>query len=249
VPTSNDQAKPPGNLASTARTTLRRKKERGRHEREVAYAILDEGLLCHVGFTVDGSTFVMPMAYTRIEDALYLHGAAGNDMLRRLAEGAEACVTVTLLDALVLARSAFHHSMNYRSVMLFGTATRVVDDDEKRRASIALLEHMVPGRGSDARPPSPEELRAVLMVRVPIAEGSAKVRTGGPVDEPEDLSEPVWAGQIPLSTVAGAAVPDDALSAAVEEPPYVRTYPVRGTDAGAVVPSAGLGPHDVEPGG
>lgn len=235
-------------LTSTSRTTLRRKKERGSHERDLVNAILDEGLLCHVGFASEGSTFVMPMAYARVGDILYLHGATGNRMLRHLAEGAEVCVTVTLLDALVLARSAFHHSMNYRSVMLFGATARVGDDDEKRRASDALLEHMIPGRSADARPPSTEELRTVLIVRVPIAEGSAKVRSGGPIDESGDLEAPIWAGHIPLSTVAGTPVADGDLMHSVEEPPYVRTYPARGASAGAVTRVASR-PSVVEPGG
>jgi len=220
---------PPGPdvLTPTDRTTLRRKKERGSYDRDLVNAILDEGLLCHVGFSVDGSTFVLPMAYARIGDALYLHGAAGNRMLCHMAQGAEACVTVTLVDGVVLARSAFHHSMNYRSVVLLGTTERVVDDDEKQRASMALLEHIVPGRSSGARPPSADELRAVLMVRMAIAEGSAKVRTGGPIDEPEDLEEPYWAGHIPLSIVAGDAVADGGLPPGVEEPEYVRAFQAR----------------------
>ncbi len=196
-------------LTPTDRTTLRRKKERGSYDRSLVDDILDEGLLCHVGFSLDGSPFVLPMAYTRVEDSLYLHGATGNRMLRYLAQGAQVCVTVTLLDALVLARSAFHHSMNYRSVVLFGTTDRVVDDDKKRLASNALLEHLVPGRSAGTRPPSDDELRSVLMIRMPISEGSAKVRTGGPIDEPEDLEEPFWAGYIPLTIVAGDAVADD----------------------------------------
>jgi len=214
-------------LTPTDRTTLRRKKERGSHDRDLVNAILDEGLVCHVGLSVDGSTFVLPMAYARIRDALYLHGAAGNRMLCHMAQGAEACVTVTLVDGVVLARSAFHHSMNYRSVVLLGTTERVVDDDEKQRASMALLEHIVPGRSSGARPPSADELRAVLMVRMTIAEGSAKVRTGGPIDEPEDLEEPYWAGHVPLSIVAGDPVADGVLPPGVEEPEYVRAFPAR----------------------
>jgi hypothetical protein len=215
-------------LRSTDRTTLRRKKERGSYDRDMVNAILDEGLLCHVGFSVDGSTFVLPMAYARIGDALYLHGAVGNRMLRHMAQGAEVCVTVTLVDGLVLARSAFHHSMNYRSVMLLGTTERVVDDDEKYVASMALIEHIVPGRSTGTRPPSVEELRAVLMVRMPIAEGSAKIRTDGPIDEPEDLQGPYWAGHIPLSIVAGEAVAESGLPPEVQQPEYVRFHPGRG---------------------
>jgi hypothetical protein len=215
-------------LVSTERTTLRRKKERGSFDRGVVNEILDEGLLCHVGFSVDGSPFVLPMVFARIEDTLYLHGATANRMLRTLADGAEVCVTVTLVDAVVLARSAFHHSMNYRSVMVFGTATRVIDDDEKLQAMMALLDHITPGRSVDTRPPSADELRATLMVRLPIIEGSAKVRTGGPIDETSDMDAPFWAGQIPLSIVPGAAVADGALPPEVEVPSYVRFYPVRG---------------------
>jgi hypothetical protein len=234
-------------LIPTGRSTLHRKKERGSHRRDLVNGILDEGLLCHVGLAAEGSTFVTPMAYARVGDTLYLHGAAANRLLRKMAEGAEVCVTVTLLDAIVLARSAFHHSMNYRSVMLFGTSTRVHDDDEKRMASTALLEHMVPGRSADARPPSTDELRAVLIVRVPIAEGSAKVRVGGPIDEPEDLAEPIWAGHIPLSTIASAAVADSDLGPDVEEPSYVRNYPPRGS--GTPASARALSPPAVEPGG
>lgn len=225
------------NLAPTDRSTLRRKKERGTYDRDVVNAILDEGLLCHVGFCAEGSTFVIPMAYARIGDTVYLHGATGNRMLRFLAEGADVCVTVTLLDGLVLARSAFHHSMNYRSVMLFGTAARVVDDDEKRRATTALLDHVAPGRSAHARAPSPEELRSTLMVRVLVGEGSAKVRTGGPIDELDDMAEPIWAGHIPLSVVAGAAVTDGVLPPGTGKPSYVRSYPPRGTGVSRGVPS------------
>ena len=219
-------------LGPTDRTTLRRKKERGSFDRDMVYAILDEGLVCHVGFSVEASTFVIPMVFARIGDDLYLHGATGNRMLRALADGVEVCVTVTLLDALVLARSAFHHSMNYRSVMVFGTATLVNDDDEKYKATMALLDHIAPGRSVDTRPPSPDELRATLMVRVPIAEASAKVRTGGPIEEPGDMDAPTWAGLIPLSIVSGPPVADGALAPEVEMPSYVRSYPARGAPQG-----------------
>lgn len=168
------------------------------------------------------------MAYARIGETLYLHGATGNRMLRHLAAGTQVCVTVTLVDALVLARSAFHHSMNFRSVMLFGASSQVVDDDEKQEATTALLEHIAPGRSAHTRAPTTAELRAVLMVRIPIDEGSAKVRTGGPIDESSDMGEPIWAGQIPLVTAAGVAIPDGALLPDAWEPPYVRAYPPRG---------------------
>lgn len=223
-----DQPSTTDALALTDRSTLRRKKERGSYDRNVVNAILDEGLLCHVGFSTEGSSFVIPMAYVRIGETLYLHGATGNRMLRHLAAGAQVCVTVTLVDALVLARSAFHHSMNFRSVMLFGTSSQVVEDEEKRDATAALLEHIAPGRSAHTRDPTAAELRAVLMVRIPIAEGSAKVRTGGPIDEPGDMGEPIWAGQIPLATIAGVAIPDGVLPPGTWEPPYVRAYPARG---------------------
>jgi uncharacterized protein len=195
-------------LPSTARGTLRRKRERGSHERALINAVLDEGLVCHVGFAAGHGPIVLPMTYVRIDDHLYLHGAGGNDMLRHLAVGADLCVTVTLLDGLVFARSAFHHSMNYRCVVLFAMATPVTDTAELLAASAALLDHLAPGRSADARSPTEAELRATLMVRIPISEGSAKVRTGGPIDDPDDMQLPVWAGEVPLAMVAQSPVPD-----------------------------------------
>jgi nitroimidazol reductase NimA-like FMN-containing flavoprotein (pyridoxamine 5'-phosphate oxidase superfamily) len=219
-------------LAVTGRTGLRRLKERGTHDRDVVDAILDEGLLCHVG-VLDGTTpVVTPMAYARVGDRLYLHGAPANRTLDLLASGSPACVTVTLLDALVLARSAFHHSMNFRCVMLYGTGSVVEDDDEKLAASAALLEHMAAGRSTDARLPTPSELRATRIVRFPIDEGSAKVRTGGPKDDEEDLSRPIWAGVIPFDLVAGAGVPESGLPDGTPTPGYAVAYPERRVDAG-----------------
>jgi nitroimidazol reductase NimA-like FMN-containing flavoprotein (pyridoxamine 5'-phosphate oxidase superfamily) len=194
-------------LTPTDRTKVRRLAERGRYDRATIHAVLDEAYLAHVGFVVDGEPRVLPMTYGRIDDVLYLHGAAGNAMLRA-SSGAEVCVTVTLLDGLVLARSAFHHSMNHRSVVLLGTATKVDDDAEKRRALDAVVEHVLPGRSQVARPSNDVELRKTMVLRLPIAEGSAKVRTGGPVDEPEDMDLPVWAGVVPLRLVADAPVQD-----------------------------------------
>ena len=157
-------------------------------------AVLDEAVVCHVGFVADHGPVVLPMTYARIDDDLYLHGAAGNDMLRHLTAEAGVCVTVTLLDGLVFARSAFHHSMNYRCVVLFGQATRVTDPEEMQAMTRALLDHLAPGRSADARPPTAAELRSTLILRLPIDEGSAKVRTGGPIDDPEDL-EPAGVGR------------------------------------------------------
>src|SRR5260221_3379562 len=166
-------------IAPTDRTTVRRLAKRASYERTLVDAVIDEALSCHVGFSIDGRPWVIPTIHARIDDVLYLHGAVANHMLRSLAGGIEACVTITLVDALVLARSAFHHSMNYRSVMVFGRATSVDDAEEKNAALHALVEHVVPGRMTDARPPSDKELRATSVLRLPITEASAKVRTGG----------------------------------------------------------------------
>lgn len=212
----------PEALAVTDRSRLRRKRERGSHDRAVIDAILDEGLLCHVGYVHEGAPFVVPTAYARVGDVVYLHGAPANHMLSALASGSPACLTVTLLDGLVLSRAAMHHSMNFRSVMLFGTARAVTDPAVKRAAVTAVVEHVVPGRSLDARQPSPEELRATSVVAFPIVEGSAKVRTGGPVEEPSDLALAVWAGEVPLRLVAGAPVPDADVLGGVAEPDYLR---------------------------
>jgi len=193
---------------STARTKVRRLADRGRYDRETIDSILDEGLVCHLGFAVDGQPWVMPTTYARVDDHLYVHGAAANFALKTLASGVEACVTVTLLDGLVLARSAFHHSMNYRSVMLFGRAERVDDPKEQYDSMIAIVEHLVPGRSSDTRLPTPQELRKTLIVRFALDECSAKMRTGGPLDDAEDMALSFWAGVLPLSIVPGAPVPD-----------------------------------------
>ncbi|HUI03319.1 MAG TPA: pyridoxamine 5'-phosphate oxidase family protein [Acidimicrobiales bacterium] len=211
-------------LRSTARATLRRKRERGHHDRAAVDAILDEAFVCHVGFRDGEGVAVLPTAYARVGDSLYLHGAAANHMLRALGDGAPACVTVTLVDGIVLARSAFHHSMNYRSVVLFGPAARVDDPDEKRRALLAIVDHVTPGRSTDARPPTESELRATAVVRFPIDEGSAKVRTGGPVEEPEDLDLPVWAGEIPLALAVGDPQPDAGVDGVVAVPAYVSGF-------------------------
>ena len=194
-------------LAETARTRLRRAAARGSFDRAAAEAILDEAYLAHVGFVVEGEPRVLPMTYGRIGDRLYLHGAVGNAMLGASA-GAEVCVTVTLLDGLVLARSAFHHSMNYRSVVLVGRGERVDDPDEKRTAFDAIVDHVVPGRSAVARPASASELRATLVLGLSIAEGSVKVRGHGAVDEVEDLDLAVWAGVVPTRLVAADPVQD-----------------------------------------
>ena len=209
-------------IAQTDRTTVRRQSQRASYERRLVDSVIDEALTCHVGFAIDGRPWVIPTIHARIDDVLYLHGAAANHMLRSLSGGFEACVTITLIDGLVLARSAFHHSMNYRSVMVFGRATLVEDPDEKDAALHALVEHVVPGRTAEARPPSAAELRKTSVLRLSITEASAKVRTGGPIDDPADLALPIWAGQLPLSTSYGSPVAEPDTTATV--PAYVTGY-------------------------
>jgi hypothetical protein len=189
------------------RVRVRRKADRARYDADSVAAVLDEGFVAHVGFLADYGPCVLPMAYARVGDDLFLHGATGNAMLRAL-DGVDVCVTVTLLDGLVLSRSAFHHSMNYRSVVVLGRATTVTDDREKTRALLAVVDHMVAGRSAECRPPTPEEVRATRVVRVPLAEASVKVRTGPPIEDPADLDPRAWwGGVIPVSTTLG--VPPD----------------------------------------
>jgi hypothetical protein len=199
--------------AATPRTTLKRLPTRGVFDRAEVHSILDEGLICHVGFAVDGQPFVIPTSYARIGDRLYVHGSAASRMLRSLAKGAEVCVTVTLLDGLVLARSAFHHSMNYRSVVVLGRATLVEDAAEKGEALEAIVEHIVPGRGAVVRGPSKLELQATSVLRLDLVEVSAKVRKGPPIDDEEDLGWDCWAGVLPLRVSPGAPVPDSHVPA------------------------------------
>ena len=211
------------------RSALRRKKERGSHERALIHAILDEGLVCHVGFATERGPVVLPMTYVRLGEDLFVHGAGGNDMLRHLADGADLCVTVTLLDGLVFARSAFHHSMNYRCVVLFGVAERVTDPSVLRDVSDGLLDHLAPGRSHDARRPTDEELRATLVVRIAIVEGSAKIRSGGPIDDDEDLDLPVWAGELPVRLGARSPITDGHGRGGPGVPPYVSGHRFRAT--------------------
>ena len=196
-------------LEPTDRVKLRRKADRGHYDRATVNAILDEALIAHVGFAIDGQTCVLPMTYARVDDMLYLHGAVANNMLKSLASGLDVCVTVTLLDGIVLSRSAFHHSMNFRSVVVYGVATKVESDDEKHIATRALVEHMVPGRSEETRGPTASELRKTLFVRVPIDEASAKIRTGPPIEDPDDLALPYWGGEIPMTLTRGEPVPDE----------------------------------------
>jgi nitroimidazol reductase NimA-like FMN-containing flavoprotein (pyridoxamine 5'-phosphate oxidase superfamily) len=210
--------------APSARTAVRRLPERAAYDRATLHAILDEGLVCHVGFVADGQPFVIPAVYGRIGDRLYLHGSSGSRMLRALAGGAPVCVTVTLLDGLVLARSAFHHSMNYRSVVVLGAAEPVSDAEERLAALRAIVEHVVPGRWRDARRPSAKELAQTLVVSLSIDEASAKLRSGPAREEAEDLALAVWGGEIPLRLAAGEPVPDASVRDGVAPPDYARRY-------------------------
>lgn len=205
------------------RTALKRRPLRADYAPETLRAILDEAFVCHVGFVHEGVARVIPTAFARAGDHVYLHGSPANRMLQSLCRG-EACITVTLLDGLVLARSAFHQSVNYRSVMIFGRGEELVDRDAKCEAMRCLIEHVMPGRWRDVREPSEKELAGTRVVRVPIGEASAKLRGGPPVDEPEDYALPVWAGHVPLRMAAGAPVDDPRNLAGLAAPDYARRY-------------------------
>jgi nitroimidazol reductase NimA-like FMN-containing flavoprotein (pyridoxamine 5'-phosphate oxidase superfamily) len=206
----------------TPRTRVRRRAGRGSYERATIDAILDEGLVAHVGVVSEGQPYVIPVLYARREDEIYLHGSPLSRLLRNLAQGTPMCLTVTLLDGMVLARSAFHHSMNYRSVVVLGQGRAIRDRDEKLEALRAIVDRMVAGRSEDARGPSSKELKATEVVVLPIREASAKIRTGPPIDAAEDYALPVWAGELPFVLTTGDPVPDDRCQAPL--PSYLRAY-------------------------
>jgi nitroimidazol reductase NimA-like FMN-containing flavoprotein (pyridoxamine 5'-phosphate oxidase superfamily) len=211
-------------FSQTERTTLKRLPKRGVYDRDVVYAILDEALICHVGFTVNDRPIVIPTGFGRVDDRLYIHGSQASRMLRTVGVGIDVCITVTLLDGLVLARSAFHHSMNYRSVVIFGRASIVDEREEKLAALLAFSEHVIPGRWAEVREPTEQELKATTVLALPLAEVSAKVRTGPPLDDEEDYALPVWAGVIQLRLSAGAPVPDPRLPENIDPPAYAINY-------------------------
>lgn len=212
------------NISQTSRTRLRRLPKRGTFDRKVVYSILDEAFICHVGFAVDGQPYVIPTGFARLDDDLYIHGSAASRMMRSLAAGIDVCVTVTLIDGLVLARSAFHHSVNYRSVVILGKAAAVEDAAEKNKALEAFTEHIVPGRWPEIRWPNEIELKATTVLKLSIEESSAKIRMGDPIDDEEDYTMDVWAGVLPLALEIGKAVPDMRLKDGIEEPRYVSEY-------------------------
>jgi nitroimidazol reductase NimA-like FMN-containing flavoprotein (pyridoxamine 5'-phosphate oxidase superfamily) len=211
-------------ISQTSRTTLKRLTQRGSYDRQLINQILDEGFVCHVGFVVDGQSFVIPTGYARCGDELLIHGSQASRMLRRLAQGIDVCVTVTLIDGLVLARSAFHHSMNYRSVVMLGRATAINGDEEKLAALFALSEHMIPGRWADVREPNQRELDLTTVLSLPIREASAKVRTGPPLDDEQDYDLPIWAGVIPLELKSKSPIEDPRLQSGVIVPVYAEHF-------------------------
>lgn len=225
------QARPATRIAGmsdytpTERTQVKRLPKRGKYDRETVNAILDAGFVCHVGFNVDGQPYVIPTNYGRSGDILYLHGSAASRMLRTLSEGVPVSVTVTHVDGLVLARSAFHHSVNYRSVVILGTARLVEDPAEKMEALRVFTEHVMKGRWDDVRQPTEQELKATLVLALPLEEVSAKVRTGGPVDDEADYALPVWAGVLPLEIVAKTPIPDPQRKGDRPLPEYIKKYP------------------------
>jgi len=210
--------------ASTPRTRVVREAHRGVYDRETIYQILDEGFLCHVGFVADGQPFVIPTSYGRKDASLYIHGSAASRTLRQMKDGVPVCVTVTLLDGLVLARSIFNHSMNYRSVVVLGTAVLVGNAEEKLAALRTISEHIVPGRWPESRQPYEKEIKATSVMRLPITEFSAKVRQGPPIDDEEDYTFPTWAGVIPLRMEAGDPIDDARLVAGQTVPEYATRY-------------------------
>ena len=211
-------------LKASDRSTVKRRPQRGCHDRATIEQILDEALVIHVGFIANHQPFVIPMGYGRDGDRLYIHGAVASRMLQNLEQGIDICVSATILDGIVIARSLFHHSMNYRSVVLFGRATLVDDEEEKLHALKVLSEQIVPGRWEQARQPTPQEIKATTVLAFPIEEGSAKVRSGDPKDDAADYELPIWAGQLPLKLTPGVPIPDSQLRSDIAVPEHLLNY-------------------------
>jgi uncharacterized protein len=208
----------------TERTKVRRLPDRGKYDSESVYGILDEAFICHVGFIAESQPYVIPTGFARVNDTLYIHGSAASRMLRTLADGVQVCVTVTLIDGIVMARSGFHSSMNYRSVVILGRATQVEGRDEKLAGMAAFSEQVMPGRWKDLRQTTDAELKGTLVLSLPLKEVSAKVRTGPPKDDEEDYALPLWAGIVPLKLTAGNPINDPRLPTGIEPPGYARNY-------------------------
>jgi len=214
----------PDSLAPTERTRIVREPQRAVYDRAEIYKILDEGFVCHVGFTLDSQTYVIPTMYARVDDAVYFHGSAASRMLRNLANGVSVCITVTLVDGLVLARSVFNHSMDYRSVVALGTATLVDELSEKLKALHAFTEKILPDRWNDARQPNEKELKATSILKLPLTEISAKVRIGPVEDDADDYALRVWAGIVPLRLLADAPIRDERCDASIPVPAYATNF-------------------------
>lgn len=212
------------NYQKTDRNKVKRIPKRGHYDQETVYKILDAGFVCHAGFVVDGQPFVIPTAYGRSDDVIYLHGATKSRMLMEMEKGIPVCITVTHLDGIVMARSSFNHSMNYRSAVVFGTATLVKDVDEKNKALYVISEQIAPGRWDEAREPSAKELKATSVLAVKIDQASAKIRVGNAGDDKPDYELDIWAGVLPLTTVVGAPIPDPVLREGIEVPDSVKNY-------------------------
>ncbi|MEV6542888.1 pyridoxamine 5'-phosphate oxidase family protein [Streptomyces sp. NPDC051665] len=222
--TTSQPTSPPAAYPPTDRTVPTRSAERASYDKELVHAILDQAYVCHLGFVRDGMPVVLPTLYGRVGERLYVHGSTGARPLRMTGQadpGLPVCLTITHVDGLVLARSAFHHSINYRSVVVHGIAHQVTDPEEKRTALDALVDHVVPGRSADSRPANKKELAATMVIRLDLDEVSAKLRTGGANDDPEDLDLPHWAGVVPLSPAYGAPLPNDDLAPGTELPAYL----------------------------
>ncbi len=209
---------------ATARSKLKRLPKRGHYDRKTVYAVLDAGFVCHVGYVIDGAPYVTPTCYWREGDAVYWHGSSASRMLRHLEKGAQCCLTVTHVDALVLARSGFHHSINYRAAMLFGRAHKVEDPQEKLAKMETFVERIAPGRWQGLRPVNKQELKATTLLGMDMSEASAKIRTGPPIDDDEDYALPIWAGLVPIEMVAGAAYDDGQLAAGTKPPSHLADF-------------------------
>ncbi|MEU9147039.1 pyridoxamine 5'-phosphate oxidase family protein [Streptomyces sp. NPDC048349] len=224
APASSGPTTSPDAYEPTDRTVPTRSRDRARYDRETVHSILDQAYICHLGFVRDGAPVVLPTLFGRVGESLYIHGSTGSRPLRAAGQadpGLPVCVTVTHVDGLVLARSAFHHSLNYRSVVVHGTAYQVTDEEECRMALDALVDHVVPGRSADSRPANAKELAATAVIRLDLTEVSAKIRTGGPNDAAEDMDLPYWAGVVPVAPAYGAPIPAAELAPGIAAPDYL----------------------------